>query len=234
MHLFHPNLVAVLLVGGLVCACPVSAQVPLTVPGTSNLWLAGMPDGTTADGGDIAPNQSPVFVNVNLTSGGWVEFSGVTGGVAYGANAPLNGPDGSLGDIITHRAGAEHAKSDLTAPQCALIGVFLDNNIPAGTAPNALNFSSATLRDYATLTPLLRQTFFIGDGLTSGGGQQRIFAPNGATRLFVGTMDQYQWNNNVGSFSMTVRAVPAPSALATALIGAASGAVLLMRRRWKQ
>ncbi|MGG7378594.1 hypothetical protein ACQ7B2_07455, partial [Escherichia coli] len=30
------------------------------VPGTSDPWLAGMTNGSTASGGDVAPDESPV------------------------------------------------------------------------------------------------------------------------------------------------------------------------------
>src|SRR5437867_3772803 len=36
--------------------------VTISVPGTADLWLAGMPDGSTASFGDSAPGQSPVLV----------------------------------------------------------------------------------------------------------------------------------------------------------------------------
>ena len=38
----------------------VVAQAQVVVPGTSDPWLAGQPNGTTASGGDVAPNESPV------------------------------------------------------------------------------------------------------------------------------------------------------------------------------
>jgi len=34
----------------------------ITVPATADPWLAGMPNGTTADGGDVAPAESPVLI----------------------------------------------------------------------------------------------------------------------------------------------------------------------------
>ena len=78
---------------------------------------------------------------------------------------------------------------------------------------------------YLTLSPELKQVFFIGDGLNGNGLAQSVVVPQGATRLFLGTMDSVEWNNNVGSF--TVQVVPEPSALAAA----AALAPLLARPR---
>jgi hypothetical protein len=56
----------------------------------------------------------------------------------------------------------------------------------------------------------LRQLFFIGDGLTSGGVIQQFVVPQGATRLFLATMDGYGQYNNIGSFTVTVANAVAP------------------------
>ena len=60
---------------------------------------------------------------------------------------------------------------------------------------------------------MLKQTFYVGDGLTSGGVQQGRIVPAGATRLYLGTMDGYEWSNNSGAFTARVDVVPEPSSL---------------------
>ena len=52
------------------------------------------------------------------------------------------------------------------------------------------------------------------------GPPQRVIAPAGATRLFLGTADGFRWADNPGSFTVTVNVVPEPSSLA--LCGLAS------------
>ena len=37
---------------------------------------------------------------------------------------------------------------------------------------------------------------------------QQVIAPSGATRLFLGTIDEYSWYNNEGSFTVQVVRVP--------------------------
>jgi hypothetical protein len=189
----------------LMLACAASAAtVTVNVPGTSNPWLAGMPDSTTADSDDIAPTNSPILVaGVSITPGLTLSFR-ATGAVSVGGINPLEPPDGGA-NSGTHRAGAEHGISDINAADDSLLGVFLDDSEPSlSAAPDMLDFSSATNRSYATLTPILKQVFFIGDGFDATGGVQQVTVPVGATRLFLGTMDGFGWHDNLGSFEVIV------------------------------
>lgn len=189
-------------------ASAAGAQVTsLTVPGTADPWLAGMPPGSTASGGDTAPAQSPVLVGgpVNIALGGTLRFA-ATGEVSNTGVLLGITPDGQ--GSTPHAAGAENGIADVTAPVNALIGVFLDNTQPdlAGPAPAALSFVTGPELAYATLAPGLRQPFFIGDGLTGtgSGAQQVVTIPAGATRLYLGTMDGFGWFNNAGQLAVTV------------------------------
>ncbi len=193
---------------------------PINVPGTSDLWLAGMPDGSTAsynsgsvEPADVAPAQSPVLVSgipivpgtmLLWTADGLVEHPG-----------DIAGPDGATWvGSYTHFTGAENGISDIQVPIDSLLGVFLGPSQPnLSPAPGALDFSTEANRDYLTLSPLLQQVFFMGDGVTSGGNQQTIIVPTGATRLYLGTMDGHSWNNNIGSFDVTMAAVPEPATM---------------------
>jgi len=202
---------------------------PITVPGTSNPWLAGMPDGTEGRYGDFAPFQSPVEIAVSPGQLLHILATGLTDHCPAGG-CGLAGPDGDLPDgIWSHAEGDEHGLSDIVVPIDALIGVFLGPGQPdASAAPSALDFSSDASRDFASLSPSLKQMFFIGDGRRSDGITLQTFVvPDGATRLFLGTMDGYEWNNNSGSLEVTVSAVPEPATLT--LVG--GGLVLAMRRR---
>ena len=187
------------------------ASAPILVPGTADPWLAGMPNGSTASGlpgdpsagHDVAPNQSPVLALSSLQPGSVLTFN-VTGSVDHcGGGCPGATPDGTV--PTPHFAGAENGISNITVPVDALVGVFLGANQPnLSTAPGTLDFSSPTSRDFLTLSPLLQQTFFIGDGRTSLNQVQQVVAPAGATRLFFGTMDGFGWFNNTGTLSVTV------------------------------
>ena len=76
-----------------------------------------------------------------------------------------------------------------------LIGVFLDGAEPTGTAPATLDYS-VTSPLALTVSPLLRQLFFIGDGLGTGGANQHFMVPTGATRLFLGFADGVPYFRN--------------------------------------
>ncbi len=183
------------------------AAVTVTVPGTSNPWLAGMPDDTSAGRRpdfDYAPEHSPVEVPGLRIQSGRAVMIRATGAVNKGPNFRLAGPDGDLSEIAGKIVGGEHGMSDLVAPKNSLIGVFLGPDEPdLSPTPDGLNFGSNNSREFQELRPDLKQPFFMGDG-QSGGRAQRFIAPEGATRLFLGTMDGVGWYNNSGAFSVEV------------------------------
>jgi hypothetical protein len=185
-----------------------TTPAPSSVTNKSNPWLAGMPNGTTANAYDSAPNASPSLLlgKGSLTPGATLTFD-VTGETSNqtGVEAKYP-PDGNLGWIIHNYYGAEHGIADLQAPISALIGVFLDDSQPDKTsAPSSLDFTTAASRDFTTLAPKLKQPFFIGDGRKADGTTQKFTVPTGATRLYVGSMDGQQWSDNDGGFSVVVK-----------------------------
>jgi hypothetical protein len=197
-----------------------------------------MPNGSTASSGDVAPAESPVQVlGLSYSAGDFLTFS-ATGIEGFGPGDPTSGPDGIASILTPHAAGAQNGVSDITAPANALVGVFLTSTQPSlSVAPGALDFSTAASRDYSTLSPPLQQVFFIGDGLTSTSAVQHINIPNGATRFFLGPMDGFDWNNNVGSYSVTVNeftpnaAVPEPAPLCLLAAGLLTFLSPLAKRR---
>ena len=152
---------------------------------------------------DRAPAQSPVLVQLSLVNAVAVRFKAF-GGVDHGPyDCPpaCDSPDGAM--IVNHEGGAEHGISDLYAPMNSLVGVFLGDDRPdRSRAPKPLILPSAG-RDILTLSPQLQQLFFIGAGFTKKGASRRFLVPKDATRLFLGTMDGFDWNNNQGSFTVT-------------------------------
>lgn len=213
----------------------------INVVGTSDPWLAGMPNGSTASINDSAPGQSPVLVTgLNLSSAGTVTFT-VSGAVSNGPCCSANGPDG--GTFLSHDTGAENGISNIVAPVNALLGVFLNANQPdTSAAPGRLDFSLLGT-GFSSLAPELKQVFFIGDGLTGtgSGSVQQFTIPTGATRLFLGTMDGFEWNNNTGSFDITVNQlnlraaqVPEPNSLLLLLLGLCCFAVVRCSIRYER
>jgi len=96
--------------------------------------------------------------------------------------------------------GNENGIADAWIPINSLVGVFLDDTQPSSSAaPANLDFRDSDSREFTELHPQLKQIFFIGDGFNKDGKHQNFVAPKGATRLFLATMDYYEWNNNDGS-----------------------------------
>jgi len=186
------------------------------VPGQANPWLAGMTNGSVARRGDSAPDESPVPVIATAVEGGATYEFSASGLVNHGSTLPLFSPDGE--DLISHYLGAENGIADITAPFVSLIGAFLDSSPPdRSPAPRPLDFRNTVDRDYQVLAPALKQPFFIGDGSTSSGAVQQVIAPAGATRLFLGVMDQYQWSDNEGAFEVQITKATSTTALRLSL-----------------
>ncbi len=205
-------------------SCDVTAQsiamysaavnVSLNVPATSCPWLAGAANGTSANVGnphnnpDYAPAACPKLMSgVPLTAGQALQFDSINGGAGNDPAMASFTPDGNPNDVQGNWSGAENGLSNMLCPLNSVVGVFLDDNVPStqGSPPATLDFSTSTNRDFTTLSPQIRQIFFIGDGLKNDGTtKQGFIVPNGATRLYIGTMDGWEWNNNYGSFTTTV------------------------------
>jgi len=175
---------------------PPSANAGVVVPGTSNPFLAGMPNGSTCCMGDSAPAESPVLVTgISLIPGTAITFTNVTGSVNNDAGVPTSPPDGDPSILVTTAAfeGGNQSPNNIAGfintPVSALAGVFLGPSLPtANPAPSSIDFGPAGVgTNFLSLDPMLQQAFFIGDGLTGNGtGEVQTFVvPAGATRLFL-------------------------------------------------
>ena len=202
----------------------------ITVPGSANLWLAGQSDGVTASVGDVAPDHSPVLAaDVEIVVGNWLSFTNVSGLTnSFGA---CPGPacfeaDGDTAGTVsgTFFRRQELGVGGISAPLSSVIGVFLGSGVPFNPPATDLDFSSIGF-DFLTLSPLVQQPFFIGNGKTSGGVVQAFQVPLGATRLYIGTMDTFfgptntGHNNNTGAILLDVSVVPEPATNALLLSG---------------
>ncbi|MEL7237640.1 MAG: hypothetical protein AAGK78_02170, partial [Planctomycetota bacterium] len=95
--------------------------------------------------------------------------------------------------------------SNVRAPYNALIGIFLSDNDPRSNGPvDPLDFSTPAQRNFSELRPQIGQVFFIGDGVNDEGVPQRFVPPTGATRLYLASMDGFEWMNNGGAFQTTI------------------------------
>jgi hypothetical protein len=203
----------------------VTASETVIVSGKSCPFFAGqsypVPTATTGDSQNYHLDQSdpgtmPVWVDV--TGFGSASLS-ITATGTWGHPAS-SGPDGYASYDPTHQEYVDLGISRMdNAPLNLLLGVFLTNAAPAPfSAPASLDYNTSNMT-----SPLLQQTFAIGSGLAN------ITIPVGATRLFLGLNDGYEWTNNIGELVVTVTPVPAPGAILLGGIGA--GLVRWLRRR---
>jgi Flp pilus assembly protein TadG len=180
------------------------------IPASACPWLAGMPSTAIVANTGGNPTAATGALNASIefaTSGGTpVRFANAGGSSTWDPGAGT-GSAGVEGDSTYIAAQAACNGINTTkAPINAMMGIFLNDNEPdlTGMAP-ILDFSTAASRDFTTLSPQLKQVFFIGDGLNSSGQLQTFNAPAGATRLFIAVMDEKGWWwDNVGTLTFTV------------------------------
>lgn len=170
--------------------------------------------------GDVADTDTiPSFVDVTAL-GSMIDIS-ATGLWTHGPCCAPTGPEGKgVAETSQDRYGI-FGISLLTADLNMLVGVFLDDLEPMlGSVPDSLSTEDG---DDMT-SPLLRQAFAIGAGL------ENLTVPDGATRLFLGMHDGFEWTNNSGRVEVHIkRSVPEPATitiLGIGLLGIAS-----LRRR---
>jgi hypothetical protein len=215
----------------------IAQAVTLNINAQSNIYGAGRTVPPSQIGGaGILP---PVY-NFLPASGQVLTFLSVTGSISFQVGAiPFNDADGvSSGSNFTFPSfnGISGIIDNRTR---YLVGVFLDNSIPQNPAPAQLNFTGNN--NFQEISPLIGQTFFVGDGLTgTGSGDiQKFNAPETATRLFLGFIDSNAngtligiYNDNGGSLTaeFEIRAsnnqpVPEPSII-LGIVTLGLGAVL--------
>lgn len=191
------------------------AHFALAVPGTANPYLAdpansaGPEDAT--DG--TAPPSVPVAGLQRLT------FR-VAGSASFAPTADPTTPDG--GRVEASYYGARGGVGPWSLPIASLVGVFLPDRPAAPPGAAAADPSAAET------APEIGQVFFIGDGLRGDGDgpAQVVRVPAGAARLFLATLDGYEWGNNGGAFDVQVDEALAPGATPLVLALDRPGATL--------
>ncbi|NQE34298.1 hypothetical protein [Microcoleus asticus] len=200
---------------------PVKAA-QLNISGGSNIFGAGKTSSPAPGGG--TGGQLPPLYNFAAAAGQVLTFSNFSGNVSYSGSPLVSNVSGDgraflSGTNISSYGGISGLRNDNAI--AFLVGVFLNDSEPTGSGPSPLNFTNNT--SFAELSPLLNQTFFIGDGLTGSGlgNIQRFLVPEQATRLFLGFADGFNvqglpgyYNDNTGSlvanFELQSAAEPVP------------------------
>ena len=229
---------AVVLTASFALASVARAEV-VNVDATANIFGAGHTLAPAPGGG--SPGILPPFVSFAAGSGVSFTIASIFGSISLSPDAPNNGNGTSrYGSTDLSSFGGISGIVDARLAGF-LVGVFLDDREPSGLAPSRLFFN--TPDDFTNLSPLLQQTFLIGDGVNdTNGAIQTFFIPAGATRLFLGFADGFdyrglpgQYQDNSGALAVDVRivSVPEPSILGL-LIAGLVGVVGLQRHRQRR
>jgi PEP-CTERM motif-containing protein len=146
-----------------------------------------------------------------------VTFSSVTGSLTsacgssegcislnIGTGSNQNDPDGVGAAPATSSNTGAGSISGISGPGAGyMVGVFVPTGGPSGAAPASLNFTSSGIgTSFTSLSPLLDQVFYIGDGLTGNGTGtvQQFFVPSGAGTLYLGISDAGFYNGAPGAY----------------------------------
>ena len=245
----HPTLALTGFLAVMLCNPLLAHADTISVLGTSVVYAAGPSFGNqqfdAGQSGGTLPNA------IAVTPGTYITFS-VTGSVSVDG-IHFTDADGLGGTLSSSTNNGFSGVSGISAPGAGyLTGVFTKAIGPNGPAPTSLNFTSKGLgTTFSTMSPLLDQQFFIGDGFTGDGvgTTQTFYVPLSATVLYLGISDTCSgtpsgsgpggpscYNNNLGQYSVTenlanrIAVTPEPCSLAlfgTGLLGIAG----LVRKR---
>jgi hypothetical protein len=245
------KLTALAALSGLGIAGCLPASVLLNVPGTANIFLAGQASSPSAFLGTVPAEQDfiPVAGNVlTLTGPGKAPGQGITGTVSNESTNPCPActnipPDSSnLGSQLPATnisySGTTISGIQFTGVEFFLIGVFLGAGLPTTQVASIGDYGTAGSGITPTqgiYTPLVGQTFFIGDGMTGNqtGAEQQFIVPTGATRLFLGFADALFFNGPAGTYNddggslavnlqIVPNSVPEPGTVALLALGLAA------------
>lgn len=219
----------------------------VTVTGKTSIYdIFGHPGDP---GGDFEGGDSPAILTTFASGSNNVFTFSTTGLVSCCSDTANIPPDGGASSMnIVGANGLSGLSGDHNIP---FVGVFTTNADPfGGVAPTSLSFTGATA---TSLSPLLNQVFYIGDGLSgftnASGAPLQFTAPSTATRLYIGVIDADGFNavtgyyaDNNGSFTTNISlasvstpgpvgAAPEPATWAMMILGFGLAGFALRRQR---
>jgi hypothetical protein len=207
--------------------------------------------------GPLGVGNTPDLISISSGVTSYTFTASGTITINNGGGNIMNDADGQGSGVAPTSFNTGYGSiSGLTAPgQGFLVGVFVDGSA-SGPAPASLNFTTGSGTAFTSLSPLIDQVFYIGDGMTGDGtgSVQTFYVPTGATELYLGISDAFEYGNapygggfgsgapgsygdNVGNFDVTATAeggvlTPEPSSLllfGTGILGMAA----MLRRKFQ-
>jgi pimeloyl-ACP methyl ester carboxylesterase len=198
-----PGLIAaVTLVGLVFCgfvldpAAASAGTFDVTVPGTSNIFGAGI--ATPPEPGGGGGGTAPVLITLPAGTGRVLTLTGASGLINCCSGTPDTPPTGAgSGSNINPYGGLSGFMDNHSTP---LVGVFLADAPPSGSGPATID--SSTHHDDSDVSPILAQIFYLGDGTTATSRATQTFhVPDDATRLYLGTADGLGFNGDTGYYN---------------------------------
>jgi hypothetical protein len=174
-------------------AGPCGAQVtPIVIGVGRDFYTIDRPIQSNSCTGALCFGGPTEFIFIPRGVGLVVTFSQLTGTGRVNQSWPLTNADGGANqcgpgnatDLLPRNgfSGIVH-----TTRAGFLAGAFIGTATPlVGSEPPALTFTGDA---FATLSPLMQQTFYIGDGRSATNQVQQFNVPAGASRLVLGVPD---------------------------------------------
>jgi hypothetical protein len=172
-----------------------SAQAQtLKVDANYEISGAGYKAVTTSDGTGALPHK--IALPAGSTSitfaidGGSIKKRRCTAAcITIDGGNTYNDADG-VGNGYSANLKLDESISGIQSPTLGFVTGVFESGAPTGEAPATLDFNTIGT-DFTSLSPVLQQLFFIGDGLTGdgAGGVQVFYVPSGAKKLYLGITD---------------------------------------------
>jgi len=189
------------------------------VEAADNIYGAGA---TTAPGGGNVPAgvitlpAGSQCVVIKKVAGSFVapDCTSPEGCITVNDGRNYNDADGAYAQVKKSSNTGTASISGIAAPGAGYLVALFTDGTPSGAAPPLLDFETAPKTKFLTLSPLIDQTFFVGDGrkLDGSGPHQTFVVPAGATALTFGisdTCDNFNgapgcYFDNKGNFKLKV------------------------------
>jgi len=133
-----------------------------------------------------------------------------------GSGNVYNDADG-VGSVGSLNVLADMSISGIQAPVDGFLAGVFESGPPAGDPPPTLDFNTIGT-NFPSLSPVVQQLFFIGDGLTGdGSGDAQVFyVPSGASFLYLGIPDACYYNGSPSCYYDNVGVLGVSYAISTA------------------
>jgi hypothetical protein len=173
-----------------------SLLASLTVNATDNIFGAGSTSNPTPEPAGFGGGTPAEVHALSPGVGRLLTINAVSGTVSLTPGYPSDGSGNHTFStaIIAYGgiSGVSEARSGF------LVGVFLSDSDPSSAMPPASGLDQPS--DLTPAAPQLGQLFYIGDGKSVAGTPENYQVPAGATRLYLGFADAFNYRGAPGAY----------------------------------